>query len=37
MINVYIEIGKLRKLLVHSPGKEVAIVSPQRLDEYIVG
>lgn len=36
MINVYSEIGKLRKVLVHTPGKEVANVSPQRLDELLL-
>ena len=36
MIYVYSEIGKLRKVLVHTPGKEVANVSPQRLDELLL-
>ena len=36
MINVYSEIGKLKKVLVHTPGKEVANVSPQRLDELLL-
>ena len=36
MINVYSEIAKLRKVLVHTPGKEVANESPQRLDELLL-
>ncbi|MGL4616694.1 MAG: arginine deiminase family protein [Mycoplasmoidaceae bacterium] len=36
MINVYSEIGKLRKVLVHTPGKEIENVSPNRLDELLL-
>ncbi|MGL5246504.1 MAG: arginine deiminase family protein [Mycoplasmoidaceae bacterium] len=36
MINVYSEIGKLKKVLVHTPGKEIENVSPQRLDELLL-
>ena len=34
-INVYSEIGKLRKVLVHTPGKEIEYISPDRLDELL--
>lgn len=34
-IRVYSEIGKLRKVLVHTPGKELDYVTPQRLDELL--
>ncbi|MGL5640609.1 MAG: arginine deiminase family protein [Mycoplasmoidaceae bacterium] len=36
MINVYSEIGRLKKVLVHTPGKEIENVSPQRLDELLL-
>ncbi|MGL4343508.1 MAG: arginine deiminase family protein [Metamycoplasmataceae bacterium] len=35
MISVYSEIGKLRKVLVHTPGKEIEYISPSRLDELL--
>ncbi|MGL5357902.1 MAG: arginine deiminase family protein [Metamycoplasmataceae bacterium] len=35
MISVYSEIGKLTKVLVHTPGKEIEYISPQRLDELL--
>lgn len=35
IINVYSEIGKLKKVLVHTPGKEIANVDPSRLDELL--
>ncbi|MDC4184164.1 arginine deiminase family protein [Mycoplasma bradburyae] len=34
-IKVYSEIGKLRKVLVHTPGKELEYITPQRLDELL--
>ncbi len=34
-INVYSEIGNLRKVLVHTPGKEISYISPSRLDELL--
>lgn len=34
-IRAYSEIGKLRKVLVHTPGKELDYVTPQRLDELL--
>lgn len=34
-INVYSEIGNLRKVLVHTPGKEIEYISPERLDELL--
>ncbi len=34
-INVYSEIGKLRKVLVHTPGREIEYISPDRLDELL--
>lgn len=34
-INVYSEIGKLKKVLVHTPGEEIDYVTPQRLDELL--
>ncbi|WP_027122112.1 arginine deiminase [[Mycoplasma] imitans] len=34
-IKVYSEIGRLRKVLVHTPGKELEYVTPQRLDELL--
>ncbi len=34
-ISVYSEIGKLRKVLVHTPGKEIEYISPDRLDELL--
>lgn len=34
-INVYSEIGKLKKVLVHTPGVELEYVTPQRLDELL--
>lgn len=34
-INVYSEIGKLRKVLVHTPGQELEYLTPQRLDELL--
>ncbi len=35
-INVYSEIGKLRKVLVHRPGDELKYVTPQRIDELLM-
>ncbi|MGL4647719.1 MAG: arginine deiminase family protein [Mycoplasmoidaceae bacterium] len=35
MINVYSEIGKLRKILVHTPMDEIKNISPKRLDELL--
>ena len=34
-INVFSEIGTLKKVLVHTPGKEIEYISPQRLDELL--
>ncbi|MGL5204756.1 MAG: arginine deiminase, partial [Metamycoplasmataceae bacterium] len=34
-INTYSEIGNLRKVLVHTPGKEIEYISPERLDELL--
>lgn len=34
-INVYSEVGKLKKVLVHTPGKELDYLTPQRLDELL--
>lgn len=34
-INVYSEIGKLKKVLVHTPGQELDYLTPQRLDELL--
>lgn len=34
-INVYSEIGTLKEVLVHTPGKEIEYVSPARLDELL--
>lgn len=34
-INVYSEIGKLKKVLVHTPGQEIDYLTPQRLDELL--
>ncbi len=34
-INVYSEIGNLKKVLVHTPGKEIEYISPDRLDELL--
>ncbi|QMT98801.1 arginine deiminase [Mycoplasma tullyi] len=34
-IRVYSEIGRLRKVLVHTPDKELDYVTPQRLDELL--
>ncbi len=34
-INVYSEIGALKKVLVHTPGKEIEYISPDRLDELL--
>ncbi|GAA5414639.1 arginine deiminase family protein [Ureaplasma ceti] len=34
-INVYSEIGQLKKVLVHTPGDEISYVTPQRLDELL--
>lgn len=34
-INVYSEIGKLKKVLVHTPGQEIEYLTPQRLDELL--
>ena len=34
-INVYSEIGKLKKVLVHTPGVELEYLTPQRLDELL--
>lgn len=34
-INVYSEIGKLKKVLVHTPGQELEYLTPQRLDELL--
>ncbi|MGL4951889.1 MAG: arginine deiminase family protein [Mycoplasma sp.] len=35
-INVYSEIGKLRKVLVHKPGDELKYVTPERKDELLM-
>lgn len=35
-INVYSEIGKLRKVLIHKPGDELKYVTPQRIDELLM-
>ncbi len=35
-INVYSEIGKLRKVLVHRPGDELKYVTPSRIDELLM-
>lgn len=35
-INVYSEIGKLKKVLVHRPGDELRYVTPQRIDELLM-
>ena len=34
-INVYSEIGQLKKVLVHTPGQELDYLTPQRLDELL--
>lgn len=34
-INVYSEIGKLKKVLVHRPGREINFLTPSRLDELL--
>ncbi|WP_406616804.1 arginine deiminase family protein [Mycoplasmopsis adleri] len=34
-INVYSEIGKLKEVLVHTPGDEIRRVAPSRLDELL--
>lgn len=34
-INVYSEIGQLKRVLVHRPGKELTYLTPQRLDELL--
>ncbi|WP_338822360.1 arginine deiminase family protein [Mycoplasmopsis felifaucium] len=34
-INVYSEIGKLKEVLVHTPGNEIRRISPSRLDELL--
>lgn len=34
-INVYSEIGKLKKVLVHTPGQELEYLTPQRLEELL--
>lgn len=34
-INVYSEIGQLKRVLVHRPGKELSYLTPQRLDELL--
>lgn len=34
-INVYSEIGQLKRVLVHRPGKELAYLTPKRLDELL--
>lgn len=34
-INVYSEIGELKKVLVHTPGQEIDYLTPQRLDELL--
>lgn len=34
-INVYSEIGNLKKVLVHTPGLEIDYLTPQRLDELL--
>lgn len=34
-INVYSEIGKLREVLVHRPGREIDFLDPTRLDELL--
>lgn len=35
-IQVYSEIGKLKKVLVHRPGDELRYVTPQRIDELLM-
>lgn len=35
-INVYSEIGKLKKVLVHRPGDELKYVTPARIDELLM-
>lgn len=35
-INVYSEIGKLKKVLVHRPGDELRYVTPARIDELLM-
>lgn len=35
-INVYSEIGKLKKVLVHRPGDELRYVTPSRIDELLM-
>ncbi|MGL4768854.1 MAG: arginine deiminase family protein [Mycoplasmoidaceae bacterium] len=35
MINVFSEIGVLKKVLVHTPGKEIEYISPFKLDELL--
>ncbi len=35
-INVYSEIGKLKKVLVHRPGDELRYVTPKRIDELLM-
>ncbi|MGL4948458.1 MAG: arginine deiminase family protein [Mycoplasma sp.] len=35
-INVYSEIGKLRRVLVHKPGDELKYVTPSRIDELLM-
>lgn len=34
-INVYSEIGQLKRVLVHRPGKELTYLTPKRLDELL--
>lgn len=34
-INVYSEIGQLKRVLVHRPGKELSYLTPKRLDELL--
>lgn len=34
-INVYSEIGQLKRVLIHRPGKELSYLTPQRLDELL--
>lgn len=34
-INVYSEIGKLRRVLIHRPGQELSYLTPKRLDELL--
>ena len=34
-INVYSEIGKLKEVLVHTPGDEIRRIAPSRLDELL--